>query len=167
MMIVREIRKASGLTQSELAELGGTSQPTIAAYESGAKVPNLKTLRRLAEAAGFDLRISVTPAMTREERRSLWLHRTIAERLRGDPDPVLERARSNLGHMRELHPGAGDLLDEWSHILDGSVDQIADILTDTGVRARELRQVTPFAGVLDAGERAWVYREFREAEASG
>jgi transcriptional regulator with XRE-family HTH domain len=161
--IVSQIREAARLTQVELAELGGTSQPTIAAYESGAKVPSLRTLRRLASAAGVELDLAVTTPMTREERRSLFLHRAIARRLAANPDAVIERAKSNLQVMADLHPAANDLLEEWTRLLDGSVEVLAETMTSRRPRARELRQVTPFAGVLTANERAQVYRAFRQA----
>lgn len=163
MTIVKQIREAARLTQSELAELGGTSQPTIAAYESGAKVPSLRTLRRLAGAAGFELDLGITPPLTREERRSLYLHRAIVRRLVEDPAVVIERARSNLLRMSELHPDAKDLWGEWSRLLNGSIGVLVETVISMRPRARELRQVTPFAGVLTAAERASVYRGFRRA----
>jgi transcriptional regulator with XRE-family HTH domain len=162
MTIVSRIREAGGLTQVELAELGGTSQPTIAAYESGAKVPSLRTLRRLAAVAGVELDLAVTTPMTREERRSLFLHRAIARRLAADQKAVIEKAKSNLQVMADLHPAANDLLDEWSRLLEGSVEVLAETMTSRRPRARELRQVTPFAGILTADERARVYRTFRQ-----
>jgi hypothetical protein len=39
-----------------------------------------------------------------------------------------------------------------------------DVLLDPRPRARELRQVTPFAGVLSARERARAYRSFSSSE---
>ena len=56
-------RRAAGLTQAELARLGGTSQATISAYESGRKEPSLGTFRRLLGLTG--MRLSVEPATTR------------------------------------------------------------------------------------------------------
>ena len=49
MNAIRLLRDLGNLTQAELAEAAGTSQPTIAAYEAGRKSPTLRTLRRLAE----------------------------------------------------------------------------------------------------------------------
>ena len=63
--------------------------------------------------------------------------------------------------MRRLHPGAAELLDEWERLLNGSVDALMDALVNPGLHYRDLRHVTPFAGVLSASERAAVYREFR------
>lgn len=165
MTIVRRIRKLAKLTQSELADLAGTSQSAIAAYESGSKTPNLRTVRRIASSVGMDLHMSPVPALTREERRSLALHEAIAERLLADPDTAMAKARANLDQMRRMHPHARELLTEWEAVLELPASEVADVLTDPALRYRELRHVTPFAGVLFAGERARVYRGFRAAEA--
>lgn len=47
---VRERRNELGLTQSELAERAGVSQPLIARIEGGDVDPRLSTLRRIVEA---------------------------------------------------------------------------------------------------------------------
>jgi predicted nucleotidyltransferase/DNA-binding XRE family transcriptional regulator len=56
--LIRESRTAAGLTQAELARRAGTSQPTIAAYEAGDKIPRVATLERLLQAAGASLEVS-------------------------------------------------------------------------------------------------------------
>ena len=48
MNIVRDLRIKSGTTQQELADMAGTSQSTIAAYENGSKSPTIRTLENLA-----------------------------------------------------------------------------------------------------------------------
>lgn len=152
------------MTQGEFAAAAGTSQPAIAAYESGRKSPTLRTLTRIAGALGFDLTVGFVPRLTREDRRSLALHRAIAGKLEADPVTVLDKAHTNLGVMRERHAHARVLLDEWGMILARSVEEIVEVLLDPGIHARELRHVTPFAGVLTPGERAQVYAEFRAQE---
>ncbi|MCY3761663.1 MAG: helix-turn-helix transcriptional regulator [Gemmatimonadetes bacterium] len=164
MNLVARLRRSAGLTQAALAELAGTSQPTIAAYETGTKRPNLRTLQRLASAVGQSVHVSFVPHLTREDRRSLALHERIAERLRTAPAQTLARAEANLSRMRGLHPGASDLLDEWERVLQGSPEVLADALVNPGLHYRDLRHVTPFAGVLSASERAAAYREFRRDE---
>ncbi len=59
--IVRQARRRSGLTLRALAEVAGTSHSTLAAYESGRKVPNAATLDRIVEAAGFELDTELRP----------------------------------------------------------------------------------------------------------
>lgn len=163
---VRRLRWLAGLTQAQLAGLAGTSQATIAAYESGAKSPTLRTLERLAEAGGLQAAVEFVPAMTREDRRSLALHEAIAQRLLGDPEGILRRARANVARMSQQHPDARPLLDEWVRILSRPTGEIRDALVDPRPRARDLRQVTPFSGVLSAPERTAVYRAFQRSEAA-
>lgn len=160
------LRLRAGLTQTELAERAGTSQPTIAAYEGGAKSPTLRTLERLAGAAGTELAVAFVPPLTREDRRSLALHAAIAERIAAAPAAVIRRAERNVAHMREVNPHASDLLEEWERVLRWPVPEIIRVMLDPGLRARDLRQVTPFAGVLDPAERSQVYRRFREEAAA-
>jgi transcriptional regulator with XRE-family HTH domain len=50
-------RRASGLTQAQLAARSGTSQATLSAYERGLKSPTLKVAARILEAAGYDLNL--------------------------------------------------------------------------------------------------------------
>lgn len=161
---IRLLRRIAGLTQEGLAAAAGTSQPTVAAYEKGAKSPTLETLGRLAASAGLEATVEYHPPMTREERRSLALHREIAARVRADPEGLLARARRNLERMSEGPAGSSQLLKEWQVILDRPLPALLGVLTDPDPWARELRHVTPFAGVLSAAERTAVYRGFRDAE---
>lgn len=60
--MIRQARTAAGLTQAELAKRARTSQPAVAAYESGDKVPNASTLDRLLRAAGASLTSTSVPS---------------------------------------------------------------------------------------------------------
>ena len=158
------LRQCVGETQAELAARARTSQPTIAAYESGAKSPTIRTLERLAASVGLELHATFVPPMTREERRSLELHRAIAARLVAEPLPVVAAGKRNLARMASQHPGARLLWREWRHALSQPVEVLTDMLIDPRPRARELRHVTPFAGVLTPADRWDVYRRFRAME---
>jgi transcriptional regulator with XRE-family HTH domain len=160
---IRSLRARAALTQAELARVGGTSQPTIAAYEAGRKSPTVATVERLAESVGLTATVEFHPPLTREERRSQSLHRAIARRLRDDPPRVLRQARRTLARMRARNPRSA-LVREWEVLLDRPVAALLPLLTSPEPWARELRHVTPFAGVLSAAERAAVYREFAETE---
>jgi len=82
--LVRELRRAAGLSQRALACRAGTSQPAVARYERGASTPSWETLQRLARACGQRLRISAeaVPDPHDVELASLLLRLTPAERLR-------------------------------------------------------------------------------------
>ncbi len=53
--LIERARKLSGLSRAELARRARASRPTLAAYASGKKSPNLATAERIVRAAGFDL----------------------------------------------------------------------------------------------------------------
>lgn len=142
----------------------GTSQATISAYENDRKSPTWRTLVHLARSVGLDAVVTVVPPLTRTDRRSLALHIRIAEALAASPEPALARARRNVKTMAARNPEAVELLDEWGKLLGGPIGDLVAVMLDPSLHGRDLRQVTPFAGVLDARQRAEVYRLFRKAE---
>lgn len=58
---LRTARQRAGLSLRALAERAGTSHATLAAYESGAKVPRVDTLVRVLRAAGFATDLVAVP----------------------------------------------------------------------------------------------------------
>lgn len=100
--------------------------------------------------------------LSREEQRSLWLHWAVAGKLALDPARVLGRARRNLERLREVHP-TGSVqadFDAWQAWLDGPLDVLLGLLVSRSPRAIELRQNSPFAGVLSPIERTKALRTF-------
>jgi DNA-binding XRE family transcriptional regulator len=55
-------RRAAGLSQGEVAERMGTSQPAVARLEAGQVDARMSTMQRYAEAVGARLRLGVEPA---------------------------------------------------------------------------------------------------------
>jgi hypothetical protein len=108
--------------------------------------------------------IEYLPPLTREDRRSIVLHHAIAQRLLAEPERVVALARRNLKRMIESGAGGAQLLEEWRIALERPVAALVPLLTDPAPWARELRQVTPFAGVLSASERAEALSAFAERE---
>ena len=53
--LVLVARELTGLSQRRLARRVGTSQPSLAKIESGARIPTLRTMLRVAAAAGYEL----------------------------------------------------------------------------------------------------------------
>lgn len=92
------------------------------------------------------------------DRRSLALHEAVAKRLEASPE-LLSVARSNLARWLAHTPAAA--LREWQTLLDeGSVDQIVGLLRSDDETARRMRQSSPFAGVLTAGERLAILQHY-------
>jgi transcriptional regulator with XRE-family HTH domain len=154
---LRWCRKQGGLSQQALADASGTSQPTVAAYEAGRVIPSVPTLTRLLEACGYTIDVvtkPATPRWTRVEEKSLAVNRLIAARLLNDPVPTLHRAKTNLTNLRSSDRGHSKrLLDEWSNLLERPVDQIVIAMLARTTHGIDLRQMTPFAGVLTDAER--------------
>jgi transcriptional regulator with XRE-family HTH domain len=79
--VIHDARQAAGITQIELAGRAGTAQPAVAAYESGARTPNLATLKRLLGACEYDLEILARPRMRRGAASLAELAETIEQDL--------------------------------------------------------------------------------------
>lgn len=94
----------------------------------------------------------------RAERRSIELHRAVAALLRGNAS-ILDRARERVDGWQRSGAVHAWYVHAWSEILSGSAADVAAFLVDTGEHARTLRQVSPFAGVLDARTRWRILRE--------
>lgn len=60
--IISLVRHKAGLSQEELAQRAGTSQPAVARYETGKASPSTSTLLRLLRAAGYDLDVQIKKA---------------------------------------------------------------------------------------------------------
>ncbi len=56
-----DARKASGLTQKDLAERTGIAQADISKLENGNANPSLRTLQRLADGMGMKLKLEFVP----------------------------------------------------------------------------------------------------------
>lgn len=54
-MKITEYRKELNLSQSELAEMVGVGQSTIAMWESGERMPRVKFLKKLSEIFGCSI----------------------------------------------------------------------------------------------------------------
>lgn len=60
--VIRRARVGAGLSQAELAQRAGTSQPALARYETGTTLPTLPTLERLLSACGRSLQVRAVRA---------------------------------------------------------------------------------------------------------
>jgi transcriptional regulator with XRE-family HTH domain len=84
-------RELTGLSQRKLAARAGTSQPALAKLETGNGLPSIRTLLRIAGAAGFELVIGLRrPKSTAPDPEALqrWGLALLGV-LRRDPDDGL------------------------------------------------------------------------------
>jgi excisionase family DNA binding protein len=101
--------------------------------------------------------------LTQDQERSLWLHRLVAGRIVLDPGSAMDRVRANLEMLRERHPDGmtAHWLSRWSSIIDRGIDTVLDTLTSRAPMAVELRQNSPFAGVISQEDRTRALAAFR------
>lgn len=94
--IVAFVRAKAGLTQTQLAQRAGTSQPAVARYENGSSNPSTATLQRLTRAAGYEVQVRLVPAkssdLSTDRARKL-------RRLRGEIAALLEKAGASNPHI--------------------------------------------------------------------
>jgi hypothetical protein len=96
----------------------------------------------------------------RIEKRSIALHRAIAEKIRSKPE-LLEIARDNLARWMQKGGRSQPYWDAWTELLARPLPELLQQLTEDSERMRALRQATPFAGVLSPSERWAVYDLFK------
>jgi len=104
-------------------------------------------------------------SMTEEQRKQLWMHQALLTHLLTRPKEVMGLARENIRRWSSMHRADGRTvayLREWDSILDQGLEETVDTILSTSPRARELRQNSPFAGVLSQAERTQALRTFRE-----
>ena len=56
---IRAARNAEGVSQAQLAERIGSTQPQVSAWERGTRSPKASDLKRIADALGLVLRVSL------------------------------------------------------------------------------------------------------------
>jgi transcriptional regulator with XRE-family HTH domain len=110
--LIRDARRAAGITQLAVAERAGTAQPAVAAYESGARTPSLATLKRLLGACEHDVEIRARPRMRRGAASLAELSQTIKQDLRdGREQDALRLLFGFADDFRgSSRPGAIDLI---------------------------------------------------------
>ena len=110
-----------------------------------------------------DVLALVSRPLTREQEQSRWLHAAVAGRLVAEPGAVLGRARENLERFSAVHGGtmAAYWLGLWREALEAGPGRVLSVLVSDSPEAAEMRQNSPFAGVLPADERMTVLESFR------
>ncbi len=150
------------MTTGEAARLLGCSRQHVVDLCDRGELPavSVGAHRRIRRS---DIESLVGDGLTRDQERSLWLHRVVAGRLAIAPDVVLTRAEENLDHLMKVHSSGLTRvwLSKWREVLDSGLDAVFDTLTSRAPWAVELRQNSPFAGVLTPEERQATLASFR------
>lgn len=160
--LLRDVMVESGTTQSELSRVSGVRQPSISNFVSGKIELSDEMLDRLLSCMGYRLEVvrrPVPPVLTRSERRSWLLHRTLSGELTsqslGEWTPTIE---GNLRRLRQSVTGEPHErnLTRWSELVrEHDVNGLHRVMTGLDRLSIEMREVSPLSGLLsDAARRA-------------
>jgi len=168
---IKELRPDDALlTTGQAALILGSSRQHVVNLCSRGLLPfvTVRSHRRIRRGDLESLQTR-TLAMTRDQRRSLWLSHAIAGRIVANPAQALELARLNLHTMQSAsNRGAGNKwLREWQALLAGPLEGLLSSLTSDTPFSRELRQNSPFAGILDDSERQQILDAFVKNSVEG
>jgi len=146
-----EAARLLGVSRQHVVDLCDRGEFEVVRTGKHRRIPRREVTRRLQ-------------TLTREQERSLWLHRAVVGRMMMEPAQVLSHARDNLERRRAIHRGAvaHAYFDAWSQTLEGGVDAVAEMLLSRSPVACELRQNSPFAGALRPEDRLRVLEAFRQ-----
>jgi len=91
------------------------------------------------------------------ELRSIEYHRKIGEYIQADPS-ILKIVKQRLhASLRGGDASRRHWASAWLKLIDGPIDILLRALVDPGESAKELRQSTPFTGILTPEERREIF----------
>jgi excisionase family DNA binding protein len=154
------------MTTGEVADLLGTTTRHVVNLTIRGELPYTMagTHRRIRRADA--LLLARRPAgakggpMTDDQLRSLWLHRVAAGRVARYPTRSLRAARRRIAESLRSDPAGQRWLRDWLLVIDRGPEAVMRTLTSIDPEARELRQNSPFVGLLTETERKAVIRAF-------
>lgn len=127
-------------------------------------------------------KLSCTPAEVREairwaqkarphielrENRVTWeLHFAVAQKLDEAPDEIIKRALKQAGIMkaRQKDTISCGWMKRWEELLRGDLEDLKAAMLDTGYDFEDLRQMSPFIGVLSQEERLLAIKKARSTQ---
>lgn len=164
--LLREVMLSTGTTQSKLSQISGVHQPSISQFISGKVKMSDEQLDRLLSCMGFRLEVvrrPTTPNLTRSERRSWLLHRSLSEQMtRTQLNGWLPRIKHNLNRLRDGVTGQPHErnVERWSTLLSNrDINGLKRVMTGLDRGSIEIREVSPFGGLLSDGERRRILSE--------
>ncbi len=168
--LLRQVMLETGTTQTKLSRISGVHQPSISQFLSGKVDLSDEQLDRLLSCMGYRLEVTrrpVEPDLTHSERRSWMLHRRLSSHLTKESfEDWRPRLLGNLEKLRSGVQGRVHLenVERWTDlVLRGDVVGLHREMTGLDRRSIEMREVSPFSGLLPDHERVEVLRELRRA----
>ncbi|HEX4059017.1 MAG TPA: hypothetical protein VHX87_11980 [Galbitalea sp.] len=164
---IRRARARGGVGLRELARRLGVTPKAVSDWEKSEELGTVQvnTINRALNALGEDVVIgsrrriaenSQSQLDRREERVTRELHRAVALKLVEDPEAVLRVVPSNIDRLRQQVRGAdaSSWLEEWAELSQSRrIGDLIDVMLGADRRSINMRQTSPFGGVLNRADR--------------
>jgi excisionase family DNA binding protein len=153
MLKTGEVARLLGVSRQHVANLCDRGEVEHVRVGAHRRVPRREVDRLLGNR------------LTREEEKSLRLHQALLTQMLAEPNAVIAKARDNLNRWTSMHRPDGMTVryfEQWRRVLDAGLDAIVDVVNSPSQEARELRQNSPFAGILPDETRLRVLRAFKD-----
>ena len=158
--VLREVMLETSTTQSELSRLSGVRQPSISQTLSGRIDISDEQLDRLLSCMGYRVEVvrrPVKPELTRSERRSWRLHRTLSrqldERTLRQWRPTIRKNLTRLRSAVQGQPHERNVRRWGALVSSGDLGGLHRVLTGLDRDSIEMREVSPMGGLLSERER--------------
>ncbi|MCH1881329.1 helix-turn-helix domain-containing protein [Agrococcus sp. ARC_14] len=161
MSTLRELRQQRGMSLGDVAHRLGVTRATVQDYERTDERGSIRTTTKQRALAALGV---IERRPTPDQARSLLMHTIVASKLLTEPEKVLETAKRNLERWADDGRHDEYWLRRWSRVLEHSPADIAMLITERSQDASDMRQGTPFAGVLDVDERTAAIERARELD---
>lgn len=158
--ILHDVMSRTGITQSRLSLLSGVKQPSLSQMLHGRIVMSDDMLDRLLSCMGYRLEVVRKPVLVELDRaaeRRWRMHQPLVSQLSPESlrkwRPVL---RGNLERLKTSTRGEPHLrnLDRWNELVSsGDVRRIRRVMTGLDTDSIQMREVSPFSGLLPEAER--------------
>lgn len=158
--ILREVMDEVGMTQPRLSSLSGVKQPSLSQMLHGRVQMSDDMLDRLLSCMGYRLEVVRRPVpvkLDRSTRRRWLLHERLVQSLNVENWPTWRRvALQNLRELRSSTRGEPHVsnLDRWQSLVEvDDMRGIRRVMTGLDVDSIQMREVSPFGGLLPQKDR--------------
>jgi hypothetical protein len=99
------------------------------------------------------------------EKRSLALHRLVAQRILEQPE-LFDVVKTNIARWKSrLIPQESQYFNTWQNAVNSGIDAALLIACEDSRKAADMRQSSPFASILSPEERKSFLRKWKESHA--
>jgi hypothetical protein len=95
------------------------------------------------------------------DKRSLELNKLIIRKMKKNPDRGIRIALGNIARCQKIPDFPINLFNRWrSILLRKNIDEIKNVLLSESDEGQQMRQATPFCGILTQRERMKIFRKY-------